>query len=119
MIKNHICLSVCVVVSMRPDLQHSDQQNNGSNGGHHASVVGQQGFAAAAPPHVQFLCVVIVAVVGRVVGHLVLDAGSGRTGVTTAERDSVHQVLAIHVAPDAANRMRQSVILVSGLIGWS
>lgn len=55
----------------------------------------------------------VVAVVGRVVGHLVVDAGSGGAGVTTAERDSIHQVLAVHVAPNAAKRIRQSVMLVS------
>lgn len=96
-----------------PDLQYSDQHHHGPDGVHHASIVGQQGFAAAAFPHVELLCVVVVAVVGRVVGHLVLDAGSGGAGVTAAERDSIHQILAIHVAPNAAKRIRQSVMLVS------
>lgn len=44
----------------------------------------------------------VVAVVGRVVGHLGLDAGSGGAGVTAAEGDAVHQVLAVHVAANAA-----------------
>lgn len=96
-----------------PDLQHSDQQHQGSDGGHHASVVGQQGFAAAPLPHVELLCVVVVAVVGRVVGHLALDAGSGGAGITAAEGDSIHQILAVDVAPNAAKRMKQSVKLVS------
>lgn len=92
-------MNVCVCGA---DLQHGDQQHQGSDGGHHASVVGQQGLAAAAPPHVQLLGVVVVAVVGGVVGHLDLDAGTGGAGVTAAEWDTVHQVLAVHVAPNAA-----------------
>lgn len=84
------------------DLQNGHQQHQDSDGGHHASVVGQQGLAAAAPPHVELLGVVVVAVVGRVVGHLELDAGSGGAGVAAAERDAVHQVLAVHIAADAA-----------------
>ena len=44
----------------------------------------------------------VVAVVGRVVGHLALDAGPGGAGVAAAEGDPVHQVLAVHVAADAA-----------------
>lgn len=99
------------------DLQHSDQHHQGSDGVHHASIVGQQGFAAAAPPHVELLCVVVVAVVSRVVGHLELDAGSGGAGVTAAERDSIHQILAIHVAPNAAKRMRPSIMLVVVMMG--
>lgn len=63
-------------------------------------------------PHVELLRVVVVAVVGSVVGHLVLDAGSGGAGVTAAERDPIHQILAVHVAPKAAKRMRQSVTLM-------
>lgn len=84
------------------DLHQSDEQHQASDGGHHASVVGEQGLAAAAPPHVQLLGVVVVAVVGGVVGHLELDAGTGGAGVAAAEWDAVHQVLAVHVAPDAA-----------------
>lgn len=98
-----ICLYLCPCLCCS-DLQHSDQHHQGSNGVHHASIVGQQGITAATLPHVELLSVVVVAVVGSVVGHLVLDAGSGGAGVTAAERDSIHQVLAIHVAPDAAKR---------------
>lgn len=43
---------------------------------------------------------VVVGVVGRVVGHLVLDAGPRGAGVTAAEWNSIHQVLPIHVAAD-------------------
>lgn len=105
-----VCLCGCF---SGPDLQQRDQHHQGSDGIHHPSVVGQHGFAAAAPPHVELLRVVVVAVVGAVVGHLALDAGSGGAGVTAAERDSVHQILAVHVAPNAAKRMRQSVKLES------
>ena len=55
----------------------------------------------------------VIAVVGSVVGHLILDAGSGGAWVTAAEWDSIHQILAVHVAPDAAKRIRQSVMLAS------
>lgn len=89
---------------LHPDLQQSDQHDQDSDGVHQAPVVGHHGGAAAALPHVELLGVVVVAVVRRVVGHLVLDAGSGGAGVTAAEGDSVHQILAVHVAPDAAKR---------------
>ena len=94
--------STCVLY-----LQYGDQQHKGSDGVHHASIVGGEGLAASALPHVEILCVVVIAVVGRVVGHLALDAGPGGTGVAAAEGDSVHQVLAVHVAPDAANGKNQ------------
>ena len=96
-----------------PNLKHGDQQDQGSDGVHQASVVGHHGFTAAALPYVEFLRVVVVAVVGSVVGHLALNAGSGGAGVTTAERDSIHQILAVHVAPNAAKRIRQSSTLMS------
>ena len=105
-----MCLCCCI---SGPDLQHGDQHHQGADGVHHASVVGRHGLTAAALPHVELLCVVVVAVVGSVVGHLALDAGSGGAGVTAAERDAVHQILAVHVAPDAAKRMKQGVTLVS------
>lgn len=60
----------------------------------------------------------VVAAVGGVVGHLLLDAGSGGAGVTAAKRDCVHQILAAHVAPDAAKRTRQSVTLMSRWDGF-
>lgn len=100
------------------DLQQSDQHHQGSDGVHQAAIVGQQGLTAAALPHVELLCVVVVAVVGRVVGHLALDAGPGGAGVAAAERDSVHQVLAVHVAPNAAKRMKQSIMLCHAMMVW-
>lgn len=96
---------------MTSDLKHGDQHHQNPNGGHHAAVVGQQGLAAAALPHVELLGVVVVAVVGGVVGHLHLDAGPRGAGVAAAERHTVHQVLAVHVAANAAKRMRQRVIV--------
>lgn len=53
----------------------------------------------------------VVAVVGGVVGHLQLDAGPRGAGVAAAERHAVHQVLAVHVAANAAKRMRRRVIV--------
>lgn len=96
-----------------PDLQHGDQHHQSSNGVHHPSIVGQQGIVAASLPNIELLGVVVITVVSGVVGHLVLDAGSGGAGVTAAERDSIHQVLTIHVAPNAAERMRPNIMLVS------
>lgn len=110
---NFECVIVCCCVcTMGSDLQHRDKHHQDTDGGHHASIVGQQGLTAAAPPHVELLRVVVVAVVGGVVGHLVLNAGPGGAGVTAAEWDSIHQILAVHVAPNAAKRMRPSVISV-------
>lgn len=34
---------------------------------------------------------------GRVIGHLKLDAWPGRVGVAAAERDSINQVFSIHI----------------------
>ena len=62
-------------------LQHGHQQHQGSYGVHQASVVGEQGIAAAPLPDVQVLGVVVIAVVGCVVGDMVLDAGSGELGL--------------------------------------
>ena len=61
----------------------------------------QQHLSAAPRPQVEAVRLVAVAEVGRVVGELVLDAGPRREGVTAAERNAVHQVLALHVAPQA------------------
>lgn len=109
----YLCVYLCISGITGPDLQNSDQHHQDCDGVHHASIVGQQSFTAATLPHIELLCVVVVAVVGGVVGHLELDAWSGGAGVTAAERDSIHQILAINIAPNAAKRMRQSVMLVS------
>lgn len=45
---------------------------------------------------------VVIAVVGSVVGHLVLDTGPWGAGVTAAEGDPIHKVLPVHVAVDSA-----------------
>lgn len=97
------CWCVC-----RSDLQHGDQQHQGSDSVHDASIVRQQGVTAAALPDVEILSVVVVTVVSRVVGHLLLDAGSGGAGVAAAEGHPVHQILPVHVAPDATKRAKQS-----------
>lgn len=71
-LKNMECLfsGLCI-----PHLQDVDQKDKGPNAVHHAAVVGEQGLPAAAHPDVELLSVVVVAVVGRVVRELLLDAG--------------------------------------------
>lgn len=49
---------------------------------------------------VELLCVVVIAVVGAVVGQVVLQTGARGSGVAAAERNAIQQVAAIHVAPD-------------------
>lgn len=102
----NICQWICGT-----HLQHSDQNHQGSNGVHHASIVGQQGVAASPLPHVEILSIVVITVVGRIVGHLSLDAGSRGTGITAAEGHSIHQILAIHITANAAKEKRNSVML--------
>lgn len=97
------CVKICVHVS---DLQHCHQHHQCSYGVHDASIVGQQGVAAAFLPHIELLGVVVVTVVGRIVCHLVLNAGSWGTGVTAAERHSIHQILAVHIAPNATKKTK-------------
>lgn len=106
-----LCAAVYALWALT-DLQHRDKNHQDADGGHHASIVGHQGLTAATLPHVELLRVVVVAVVGGVVGHLGLNAGPGGAGVTAAEWDPIHQILAVHVAPNAAKRMRPSVMLV-------
>lgn len=81
-------------------LEDPDEEDDDAHGAHHAAVVVQEGFPAAAAPEVELLRLVVVAVVSRVVGDLVLDAGSRGAGVAAAERDAVHQVPSVHVAFD-------------------
>lgn len=58
---------------------------------------------------VELLCVVVVAVVGVVVGQVVLQAGARGCGVAAAERNAIQQVTAIHVAPDSTgSRVRET-----------
>lgn len=56
---------------------------------------------------VELLRVVVVAVVGAVVGQVVLQAGPRRGGVTAAERNAVQQVAAVHIAPDTTGGRRR------------
>lgn len=83
-------------------LQHSDKQHQCSNGVHQAPIVGDQCIPATPFPDVEFFCVVVVAVVGGVVGHLVLDAGPRRARIAAAKGDPIHQVLPVHIAIDTA-----------------
>lgn len=50
----------------------------------------------------------VITVVGSVVGHLCLNAGSGGAGVTAAEGHSIHQILAINITANAARKKRNS-----------
>lgn len=61
---------------MEPYLQENGGHHQHANSGHHAAEVGEEGLAAATGPDVEFLNAVVVVVVGRVVGQVVLDAGS-------------------------------------------
>ena len=61
------------------------------------SVVVEQSVAAASHPQVQLLCLELVVEVGRVVGDLQLNAGSGGVDVTATEGHSVQQGLPLHV----------------------
>jgi len=96
--------------SLKVHLQQGDEQHQRADGVHQPAVVGEQRLAAPPFPHVQILGVVVVAVVRRVVGHLPLDAGPGGAGVAAAEGHAVHQVLAVHVAPDAAGRGKRAEV---------
>lgn len=52
---------------------------------------------------------------GGVIGQVVLDAGPRGPGVTAAERDTVHQVLPLHVTEDTTAGQRQSQRLLDFL----
>lgn len=82
-------------------LEKPDEEDDDTHGAHHAAVVVQEGFPAATAPEVELLRLVVVAVVSRVVGDLVLDAGPRGAGVTAAEGDAINQVPSIHVAFDS------------------
>lgn len=76
-------------------------QDTRANGIHKTHVVTEKGLAAATAMQVQFLDVVLVVVVGRIVKDTLLDAGPWGGWVTTAEWNTIHQVAAIHIAPHA------------------
>lgn len=65
-------------------------------------VVVQQGLAAARHPQVQDLRLVLVVEVGRVVGDLMLNAGTRGEGVAAAEGNAIHQVPPLNVTPQPA-----------------
>lgn len=91
-----------VSITMLTDyLKKPDKEDNSTHGAHHAAVVVQEGFPAATAPEVELLRLVVVAVVSRVVGDLVLDAGPRGAGVAAAEGDTINQVPSINVAFDS------------------
>lgn len=56
-------------------LKEPGKERDSARGIHEAAVVAQQGGPAAVHPQVELLCLVVVAVVRRIVGELVLNAG--------------------------------------------
>lgn len=88
-------------------LKQKDRQNYSSNSVHQPHVIVDQGFSATMNEDVEFFGLVVVVVVGGVVGDFVLDTGSGRTRVTATEGHTVNQVTAIHIALNAAGRLRR------------
>lgn len=88
-------------------LEEPDGDDDDGDGLHDVGVVLEQGLAAALLPNVEFLCLVVIVVVGRVVGDLVLDAGPRRVHVTAAEGHAVHQVLAPDVVSQTAGEQRR------------
>lgn len=99
-------------------LTEADEERGGAHGVHEAAVIAQQGRPAASQPQVELLRLVVVAVVRRVVGELVLDAGPRRAGVAAAEGDAVHQVPPVHVALDATGEKRTACEGLRGLPTW-
>lgn len=83
-------------------LKQPDEENREANGLHDASVVVHQGLLATLPPQVELLALLVVVKMGQGVADLVLDAGPWREGAAAAKWNAVHQVLPIHVAPQAA-----------------
>lgn len=91
-----------VSITMLTDyLKKPDEEDDSTHGAHHAAVVVQEGLPAATAPEVELLRLVVVAVVSRVVGDLVLDAGPWGAGVAAAEGDTINQVPSIHIAFDS------------------
>lgn len=69
-----------------------------------------QGLSAASEVDVELFGLVLVVIMSWVVGELILDAWSRRTGVAATEWDSVKQVTAIHVALDAAKKTNERCV---------
>lgn len=91
-------------------LKQEDRQNYSSNSVHQPHVIVDQGFSATTNEDVEFFSLVVVVVVGSVVGDFVLDTGSGRTRVTATKGHTINQVTAIHIAFNAAGRLRRKWI---------
>lgn len=84
-------------------LKQEDRQNYSSKGVHQPHVIVYQGFSATMNEDVEFFGLVVVVVVG----DFVLDTGSGRTRVTATKGHTINQVTAIHIALNAAGRLRR------------
>lgn len=88
-------------------LQEHGYDDEHSNAGHDAAVVGENCLKAAPVPDVQLLSAVVIVVVGRVICHVMLDAGPWGARVTAAEGDAVHQVLSLHITEYTTAGQRQ------------
>lgn len=86
------------------NLKEPDEEHGEANGLHEACVVVQQGLSAAPPPQVELLAPLVVVEVYRPVADLLLDAGPRGQGTAAAEGNAIHQVLPLHVTPQAAGR---------------
>ena len=102
----------CSGLQVDPYLQDDSGDDERSDAGHHTAEVGEEGLAAAPGPDVELLNAVVIVVVGGVIGQVMLDAGPRGPGVTTAERDAVHQVLPLHITENTTARQRQSSCLL-------
>lgn len=66
----------CLAPSLtRAYLKEPDEERHSTYGIHEVAVIAQQGSPAATQPQIELFRLVVVAVVCRVVGELVLDAG--------------------------------------------
>ncbi len=88
-------------------LKQKDRQNHSSNSVHQSHVIVDQGFSATTDEDVEFFGLVVVIVVGSVIGDFVLDTGSRRTRVTATEGHTINQIAPIHIALNAAGRLRR------------
>lgn len=99
------------------DLEEPDDEDDEADGLHDVGVVIQQRTSAALLVQVQFLGVIVVVVVCRVVGDLVLDARPRGVQVTAAEGHAVQEILPLHVASLSTNRKRKQKVIL--WFSWS
>lgn len=90
-----------------PHLKQPGDEDGETDGLHDVGVVLQKGLAAAFHPQVQDLRLVLVVEVGRVVVDVLLNAGTRWEGVAAAERNAVHQVPPLDVAPQPATNQEE------------